>query len=808
MWEPHGPQPTGMWEPHQQPQQPQPQPQQLGKLWEPQQPAGALWAQKLQPDPQPQPLWAQQPPQQQQPQPLWAQEPAGKLFEPQPSMPAGKLWQPQSTPASKLWQPQHSTPPRPFTQEPERPEDQSWATAGKIWARAGAEPTAAPVAAPEPAPQGRLWQPQPALLTPDRGTTAQAPAPAAPATPAAPAAPAAAGMWRGVPPSLMEQPEPTVSDHDSGGFWAQAAQGYLRSISSLPTPWTSWSKSSKQQPPAQATPTTPPTPEGPLTAGPSLRGSPTAPMTRAYAPVPPVVDLHSMNSERPEGAYARSSHTEGPPDDPAEDVDGLLRKDPVESPMLHPVPHHPRNGDDILARLQHITAKLSEMHHGGEVHSDPAPVALRAPAVVAAPAGVPSLDTHAFPTVPGVQPIQPIDAHAFPAVMPPGLQPLDKHAAGGWNAPDPDIKASPQLLHRNLWDAHAFPPPPTPAPTARPVLPLPVKKPQPPPSNSSKPHEVKTDVPSATGKLESVKGPEPAEKLWSHIATSVPVAVPASNVAAPAPQAPAPASPKVEQGTAASSEPVAVAKVAPEAVTSPEPLAVSKVEPEQAAPKIAPAPFAPPSPFSIALSKSAAAPEAVTPSAAVPAAKRVTSRAEAQNAFHARQTDATEGLAAALSGTVPDAPLASPQAPAPVVEPSRPEVAEAPVAPAPAVTGQSAAQPGSTKVQLYHDEKPPPVASVFPAASPKIVAASAATPESAAETATPAAPVAVQPALASAIAEADSSAGVAPPKPVRSASEEQDIDSALAEAENVPENVIAGDADDDWMEAIEGASSA
>jgi hypothetical protein len=49
----------------------------------------------------------------------------------------------------------------------------------------------------------------------------------------------------------------------------------------------------------------------------------------------------------------------------------------------------------------------------------------------------------------------------------------------------------------------------------------------------------------------------------------------------------------------------------------------------------------------------------------------------------------------------------------------------------------------------------------------------------------------------------------APVEPSRSSgrSEEKDVESALAAAENV-QAPLAGDADDDWMEAVEGAETA
>merc|ERR1719217_1965327 len=124
-------------------------------------------------------------------------------------------------------------------------------------------------------------------------------------------------------------------------------------------------------------------------------------------------------------------------DDPAEDSDGLLQHGLPVHEQPHPVHHHSGNGaDDILSRLQHITAKLSKMHHSNSfVHGEEtAPVVLDPLPVV---------------VVPEVKPRETVLPQ--PSVTP--------------------VVAAPELFHHDLWDAHAFPVPPTRPPTPFPILP-------------------------------------------------------------------------------------------------------------------------------------------------------------------------------------------------------------------------------------------------------------------------------------------------------------------------------------------------
>jgi len=255
----------------------------------------------------------------------------------------------------------------------------------------------------------------------------------------------------------------------------------------------------------------------------------------------------------------------------------------------------------------------------------------------------------------------------------------------------------------------------------------------------------------------------------------------------------------------------------------------------------------------------------------------------AQTAFRANQADASSGLAAALSGTVPQqlrpSPLfedlaarpigtttavklfhgdeipavgatANPSVTAPRDEAnvppragqmvwSTPQNLRQPVVQPP--PAQPAPQPAALAPPAAPPAAPQPAAPAPPAAPP--TAPQAAMPQPAAQPAAPppprpvsapvvpqalrapqavveppptraepqipapAAPESVAPSTPSLRGAASMEFGTPPPPPSSGRTEEKDVESALAAAENV-QVPLAGDADDDWMEAVEGAETA
>merc|ERR1719453_1939272 len=94
----------------------------------------------------------------------------------------------------------------------------------------------------------------PGEMRPEEEKKAPAPAPPAPqpaAQPVAHSSASAAGLWRGDPPTAALWQDPSDS-----GFWSQAGQAYLRTISSLPAaPWSSRKvKETKAEQPAPSPP--------------------------------------------------------------------------------------------------------------------------------------------------------------------------------------------------------------------------------------------------------------------------------------------------------------------------------------------------------------------------------------------------------------------------------------------------------------------------------------------------------------------------------------------------------------------------
>merc|ERR1719201_1725709 len=285
-------------------------------------------------------------------------------------------------------------------------------------------------------------------MRPEEEKKASAPPPQQPA--AQPAATSsvtsAAGLWRGDPPAapaLWQSP-------DDSGFWSQAGQAYLRTISSLPAaPWSSRkAKGTKVETPAPPSQALPPREERPLVRSPPTALYESSPPTVTAQPKPaqpaeppvvqPVQQQGAGIAAEPLGTVSAPAEKQPAPepiDDPAEDSDGVLQKGLPIHEQLHPVHHHTGKGaDDILSRLEHITAKLSKLHHGSSfVHVDETP---------------------------------PVPLDPLPVVVVPEVKPRQAMV------PEPaEAEPAPELSHHNLWDAHAFPALPTHPPTPFPILP-------------------------------------------------------------------------------------------------------------------------------------------------------------------------------------------------------------------------------------------------------------------------------------------------------------------------------------------------
>merc|ERR1719217_658918 len=281
-------------------------------------------------------------------------------------------------------------------------------------------------------------------------------------------------------------------------------------------------------------------------------------------------------------------------DDPAEDSDGLLQHGLPVHEQPHPVHHHSGNGaDDILSRLQHITAKLSKMHHSNSfVHGEEtAPVVLDPLPVVVVPEVKPRETVLPQPSV-------------TPAV------------------------AAPELFHHDLWDAHAFPVPPTRPPTPFPILP------------EVTPTRANKTAAQAAVNVNGTSVNASVSASRSAVGTSVvkPVAQPALQPMQALGQSPA--------------QPVALPALQPAALPAWQPAPQPAAQPIAQSVQPAAQPIA----------------QSVQPAAVLPAspsgwtkdwssAPTLTAAARAhvaaQTAFRANQADASSGLAAALSGTVP-----------------------------------------------------------------------------------------------------------------------------------------------------------
>jgi len=703
-----------------------------------------------------------------------------------------------------------------------------------------------PPAATQPEPRSALME-WPGEMRPEEEKKASAPPPLQPAAqPAAPSsASAAAGLWRGDPPAALWQQASgarTLQLDPNDSFWSQAGQAYLRTISAMPAaPWSSRkSKEPKSETPAPPSPPSPPSP--PRDENRLFQPSPTGfygssqPAAQAMskpaeqqptllAEQQPTVPLAVQPAQQPAHQEEQEVSTEKQPapepvdlDDPAEDSDGELKHGLPAHEQLRPVHHHTGNGaDDILSRLQHITAKLSKMHHSNSfVHvEETAPVVLDPLPVV---------------VVPEVKPRETVLPQ--PSVTP--------------------VVAAPELFHHDLWDAHAFPVPPTRPPTPFPILPevaptranktaaqaaVNVNGTSVNASGSASRSAVGTSVvkPVAQPALQPMQalGQPPAQ----------PAALPALQPAAlPAWQpAPQPAAQPIAQSVQPAAQPIAQS-VQPAA----QPIAQS----------VQPAAVLPASPSGWTKDWSSA------PTLTAAARAHVA----AQTAFRANQADASSGLAAALSGTVPQqlrpSPLfedlaarpigtttavklfhgdeipavgatANPSVTAPrdeanvppragqmvwstpqnlrqpVVQPPPAQPAPQPAAPAPPAappTAPQAAMPQPAAQPAAPPAPRPVSAPVVPQAlrAPQAVVEP---PPPRAEIPAPAAPESVAPSTPSLRGAASMEFGTPPPPASSGRTEEKDVESALAAAENV-QVPLAGDADDDWMEAVEGAETA
>jgi len=305
----------------------------------------------------------------------------------------------------------------------------------------------------------------------------------------------------------------------------------------------------------------------------------------------------------------------------------------------------------------------------------------------------------------------------------------------------------------------------------------------------------------------------------------------------------------------------------PQAISAAQPLAHSAVQPASAVPAAPPAAWTNPGSSTPSLTDAARA------------------HVAAQTAFRASQADASTGLAAALSGTVPQplrpSPLFEDLAARPVGtttavklfnsadrpaigEPAHPSAISAPFiaqaagqqhdevagkasGPLPAgqmvwsnppnVRSAPAVQQPAGPPPALQPAAPQPAASPAAPPAPQPVTAQSAAPQPIPQSAPQIAQAAPQPApqpvsapvvqqafVPHAAADASSprtapesvapntpslrgAASMVEPPPSSGRSEEKDVENALAAAENV-QVPLAGDADDDWMEAVEGAETA
>merc|ERR1719324_2179051 len=348
-------------------------------------------------------------------------------------------------------------------------------------------------------------------------------------------------------------------------------------------PWSSRkSKEPKSETPAPPSPPSPP--------------SPPRDENRLFQPSP----TGFYGSSQP-AAQAMSKPAEKQPapepvdlDDPAEDSDGELKHGLPAHEQLRPVHHHAGNGaDDILSRLQHITAKLSKMHHSNSfVHvEETAPVVLDPLPVV---------------VVPEVKPRETV----FPQ---PSVTP---------------VVAAPELFHHDLWDAHAFPVPPTRPPTPFPILPEVA------PTRANK----TTAQAAVNVNGTSVNASGSASRSAVGISVVKPVAQPALQPMQALGQPPA------QPAALPALQPAALPEWQPAPQPAAQPIAQS-VQPaaQPIAQSVQPAAVLPASPSGWTKDWSSA------PTLTAAARAHVA----AQTAFRANQADASSGLAAALSGTVP-----------------------------------------------------------------------------------------------------------------------------------------------------------